>query len=164
MKPFVWRLQKVLDVKRKQEQFKRAELFRLTEHLAQKRSELLLRWRLLEDLMADIAGSPASGRWSAQEFFFRHATVDDAQIRRLQQEIADLEIRQKQKRTEVLAARRFAEGLEKLRARAREEFLRKEEKFEQKELDERTTISFALREPAAEPGNVAPTAANRPTQ
>jgi flagellar export protein FliJ len=150
MKPFVWRLQKVLDVKAKEEELKRAELFRLTEHLAQKRSELLLRQRALRDLMADIAGGPAAQRCSAQEFFLRHAAVDDAQIRKLQDEIAELEVRQKQKMAEVLAARRFTEGLEKLRARAKEQFLREQEKLEQKELDERTTISFARREPATE--------------
>jgi flagellar export protein FliJ len=150
MKPFVWRLQKVLDVKTKEEQFKRTELFRLTEHLAQKRSELLLRQRILEDLMADIARGPAAERWNAQEFFLQHAAVDDAQIRKLQDEIAELEVRQKRKMAEVLAARRFTEGLEKLRARAREQFLREQEKLEQKELDERTTISFARREPATE--------------
>jgi flagellar export protein FliJ len=150
MKPFVWRLQKVLDVKAKEEELKRAELFRLTEHLAQKRSELFLRQRALRDLMADIAGGPAAERCSVQEFFLRHAAVDDAQIRKLQDEIAELEVRQKQKMAEVLAARRFTEGLEKLRARAKEQFLREQEKLEQKELDERTTISFARREPATE--------------
>ncbi len=150
MKPFVWRLQKVLDVKAKEEELKRAELFRLTEHLAQKRSELLLRQRVLQDLLADIARGPSSERWSAQEFFFRHATVDDAQIRKLQEEIADLEVRQKQKMAEVLAARRFTEGLEKLRARAKDQFVREQEKLEQKELDERTTLSFARREPVTE--------------
>ena len=31
MKRFVWRLQKVLDVKTKQEEIKRIELFRLTD-------------------------------------------------------------------------------------------------------------------------------------
>lgn len=150
MKPFVWRLQKVLDVKVKEEELKRAELFRLTEHLAQKRSELLLRQRVLQNLMADITRGSPSERWQAQEFFFRHATVNDVQIRALQDEIADLEVRQRQKMAEVLAARRFTEGLEKLRAHAKERFLREQERLEQKELDERTTISFARREPAIE--------------
>ena len=55
MKRFAWRLQKVLDVKTKEEQLKRNELFRLTEQLAARRSELLMRQRILQDLMADMA-------------------------------------------------------------------------------------------------------------
>jgi flagellar biosynthesis chaperone FliJ len=143
MKRFVWRLQKVLDVKTKEEQLKRTELFRLTEQLAQKRTELLLRRRALQDLLAEIAQHKSSERWRAQEFFLRHAATDDAEIRRLQDEIAELETRQRQKRAEVLAARRFKEGLEKLRVRAREQFLKDQEKLEQKEADDRTTIAFA---------------------
>jgi flagellar biosynthesis chaperone FliJ len=161
MKPFVWRLQKVLDVKTKEEQFKRAELFRITEHLAQKRSELLLRRRVLQDLMADITRGPSSQRWSAQEFFFRHTAVDDAEIRKLHAEIAELEIRQKQKMAEVLAARRFTEGLERLRARAKGQFLREQEKLEQKELDEKTTISFARRELRRNAKSGAPTSSRQ---
>jgi len=143
MKRFVWRLQKVLDVKTKEEQLRRTELFRVTEELAQKRTELLMRQRILQDLMADITKDTSSERLGAQEFFLRHAAADDAQIRRLQGQIADLEARQKQKMAEVLAARRFKEGLEKLRAQAKEEFIREQEKLEQKESDDRTTMAFA---------------------
>jgi hypothetical protein len=43
MKRFVWRLQRVLEIKKKEEQKTRAELFELTERLAQARGELLAR-------------------------------------------------------------------------------------------------------------------------
>jgi flagellar biosynthesis chaperone FliJ len=143
MKRFVWRLQKVLDVKTKQEQLRRVELFRLTEELAQKRTELLLRQGMLRDIMADIAKDTSPRRLGAQEFFLRHTAADDAQIRGLQGQIADLEVRQQQKTAEVLAARRYREGLEKLRVQAREKFIREQEKLEQKESDGRTTMAFA---------------------
>ncbi len=143
MKRFVWRLQKVLDIKTKQEQFRRTELFRLTEELAQRRTELLMRQGILYDIMADIAKDTSPRRLGAQEFFLRHTAADDAQIRRLQDQIADLEVRQKQKMAEVLAARRFREGLERLRAQAREKFIREQERLEQKEADGRTTMAFA---------------------
>jgi len=149
MKRFAWRLQKVLDVKTKEEELKRNELFQLTEQLAQKRTELLLRQRVLQDLMADITKDESPERWNAQEFFLRHAAADDAQIRKVQEEIADLETRQRQKMAEVLTVRRFKEGLEKLRARAKEEFIRDQEKLEQKESDDRTTIAFARNEGAS---------------
>jgi flagellar biosynthesis chaperone FliJ len=143
MKRFAWRLQRVLDVKTKEEQIKQTELFQITEQLAAKRGELLLRRRILQDLMADIQGQGARDRVNAQEFFLRHAAADDEQMRRLQEEIAALGVRQKEKMAELLAVRRFKEGLEKLREQAKEEYIREQEKLEQKELDERTTIAFA---------------------
>jgi flagellar biosynthesis chaperone FliJ len=148
MKRFVWRLQKVLDVRTKEEQLRQTELFQLTEQLAQKRTELLLRQRILQDLMTDLAGRESAGRWRAQEFFLRQAATDDAEMRRLQEDIADLEVRQRQKMAEVLAVRRCKEGLEKLRAQAREQFMQEQERLEQKELDERTTMAFARRQHA----------------
>lgn len=150
MKRFVWRLQKVLDVKTKEEQLKRTELFRLTEHLAAKRSELLIRRRVLQDLMAGITKDTSSERLGAQEFFLRHVAANDAEIRTLLEEIAALETRQREKTAEVLAAKRFKEGLEKLRAQARERFLREQEKLEQKELEDRATIAFVRKESMAE--------------
>jgi hypothetical protein len=143
MKRFVWRLQKVLDVKTKEEQLRRTELFQIVEQLAARRGELLLRQQILQDLMTEIQGQEATPRLNAQEFFLRHAATDDAQMRRLQEEIAALEVRQKEKAAEVLAVRRFKEGLEKLRTQAWEEYMRQQEKLEQKEQDERTTIAFA---------------------
>jgi flagellar export protein FliJ len=143
MKRFVWRLQKVLDVRTKEEQLKRTELFQLAEHLAAKRGELLMRQRILQDLMAEVQNCEPPARLNTQEFFLRHAAADDEQIRRLREEIAALEVRYKEKMAEVLAVRRFKEGLEKLREQAKEEYIREQEKLEQKELDERTIVAFA---------------------
>jgi hypothetical protein len=142
MKRFVWRLQKVLDVKTKQEQLKRNELFQLAQQLAARRGELLMRQRILQDLAAEIQEQPGPTRLSSQEFFLRHAAADDEQMRRLQEEIATLEVRHKEKTAEVLAVRRFKEGLEKLRQQAQEDYLRTQEKLEQKESDERSAVAF----------------------
>ncbi|MEN6576899.1 MAG: flagellar FliJ family protein [Phycisphaerales bacterium] len=146
MKRFVWRLQRVLDVKTKEEQIKRTELFRLTEQLAAKRGELLMRQRILQDLLTEIRQDPSAKRWNEQEFVLRRAAVDDEQIRKLQEEITALEIRHKEKTAELLAARRFKEGLEKLREQAKEEYIQEQERLEQNELDESTTIAFARNE------------------
>jgi len=150
MKRFVWRLQKVLDVKTKEEQLRRTELFQIVEQLAARRGELLLRQQILQDLMTEIQRRESAQRLNAQEFFLRHAATDDEEIRCLQGEIAALEIRHKEKAAEVLAVRRFKEGLEKLRTQAKEEYMRKQEKLEQKEQDERTTIAFARNESGIE--------------
>jgi flagellar biosynthesis chaperone FliJ len=146
MKRFQWRLQRVLDVKAKEEQIKRIELVRLTEELTARRGELLLRQRVLQNLLADIRRDRSPDRLNAQAFFLRRVAVDDEQIRKLKENIAALEVRQKEKMAEVLAVRRFKEGLEKLRAQAEQEYIYEAEKTEQKESDERTSIAFARRE------------------
>lgn len=143
MKRFVWRLQRVLDVKTKEEQFKRTELFRLTEKLAEKRGELLMRQRILQEIMTAISKETSSRRLGAQAFFLKHAATNDEQIRKLKNAIQTLEAEQRKKTAEVLAAKRFTEGLEKLRAESEERFVREREKLEQKALDDGTTMTFA---------------------
>lgn len=143
MKRFVWRLQKVLDIKTKEEQVKQMELFRLTERLAERQSELLLRQQTLREIMGQITRDRSSRRLGTQEFFLRHATTNDRFIEKLKSQIKDLEIQRRQKTEEVLAARRFREGFEKLREEAKEQFIQEQEKLEQKEVDDRTTIAFA---------------------
>jgi flagellar protein FliJ len=146
MKRFAWRLQRVLDIKTKEEQLKRNELFRIAEQLAVKHGELLMRRRILQDLVTEIQGQGTLTRLNAQEFFLRHAATDDEQIGRLQEEIAALQVRHQEKTAEVLAVRRFKEGLERLREQAKEQYIREQEKVEQKESDERTTIAFVSNE------------------
>jgi flagellar export protein FliJ len=102
-----------------------------------------MRQRILQDLMAEVQNCASPARLNTQELFLRHAATDDEQIRRLQEEIAALEVRYQEKKAEVLAVKRFKEGLEKLREQAKEEYIREQEKLEQKELDERTTVVFA---------------------
>ncbi|MGE5293938.1 MAG: hypothetical protein ACM3VT_03855 [Solirubrobacterales bacterium] len=143
MRRFAWRLQRVLDVKTKEEQLRQTELFRLTEELTAKRGELLMRQRILQNLLVDLRRDQSSDRLNAREFFFRRVTVDDEQIRKIKAEIEALVVKQKEKTAEMLAVRRFKEGLEKLRAQAKEEYIRQEEKLEQKESDDRAAIAFA---------------------
>jgi flagellar biosynthesis chaperone FliJ len=146
MKRFVWRLQKVLDVKAKEQQIKQTELFRLTEKLAERRSELLLRQRVLHEIMSNLRENNSARRLGNQEFFLKHTATNDAEIRALREEIAQLQTEQKERTAEVLAVKRFKEGLERLRSEAKERFMREQERLEQRELDERATVAFARSE------------------
>ncbi|HSV98623.1 MAG TPA: hypothetical protein VLI39_00515 [Sedimentisphaerales bacterium] len=146
MRRFTWRLQRVLDVKAKEEQLRRTELFRLTELLTAKRGEMLMRQRVIENLLADLRNDRSPERLSSQAFVLQRVAVDDERIRKLQEEIAALGVRHKEKTAELLTVRRYREGLEKLRAQAQEEYIQEQERLEQKEQDDRTTVSYARRE------------------
>ena len=66
MKRFVWRLQRVLDIKKKEEQKARAELFELTQELAQLRGELLTRKKILEQIINGLNGENPGKRLGKQ--------------------------------------------------------------------------------------------------
>ena len=143
MKRFAWRLQRVLDIKTKQEQKKRAELLELTQKLTQTQGELLIQQRILVDIIDDLASKNPRKRLGEQEFFLRHSATTDELIKKLKNKVSELESQQREKIAEVLKVRRFKEGLEKLRAEAKRQFINEQEKLEQKELDEGAIVSFA---------------------
>ena len=97
MKRFVWRLQRVLDVKTKEERTKRAELLKLTEMLTGTRSELLMEQRILQDIIDDLKNQKPRKRLGEQEFFLRHSTINNDQIRKLRNRIKELESQQREK-------------------------------------------------------------------
>jgi flagellar FliJ protein len=143
MKRFVWRLQRVLDIKTKEEEIKKAELIRLTEKLTQKRTELLIQKRILNEIIAGLAETAPQKRLAEQELFLKNSTTTDDFIKQLKEQVSRLESEQKEKIAEVLKLRQFKEGLEKLRERAKTEFIKEQEKLDQKELDEMATVRFA---------------------
>ena len=143
MKRFAWRLQHVLDIRTREEQTKRSELLKLTEKLAETRSELLARQRLVRNMILSIAQKSPGDRLSEQEFFLKHSVISERQIKELKNTVSRLESQQRTKMAEVLKVRRSKDGLEKLRGEAKRRYIEEQEKLEQKELDEAAGISFA---------------------
>ena len=143
MKQFVWRLQRVLEIKTNEEKTKKTELLKLTEKLTQRQSELLIQKRILNEMIASLAEMKPKKRLSEQELFLKHSSTADDLIRQLEEQISQLETEQREKIAEVMRLRRFREGLEKLREQAKLEFVKEQENLEQKELDEMAAIRFA---------------------
>ncbi len=143
MKRFVWRLQRVLDIRRKEEQTKRAELLEITEKLAHTRGELLIRKRMLKDMIDSLTKEHPRNRLGKQEFFLKCSATTDELITKLKRKVNELETRQKEKIAEVLKVKRFTEGLKKLRVEAKTQFITEQERLEQKDADEMTIMGFA---------------------
>jgi flagellar biosynthesis chaperone FliJ len=143
MRRFVWRLQRVLDIKTMEEQTKRAELFELTEKLAETRGQLLMQKRILENIINSLGRESPQKRLGKQEFFLKFSATNDERIKKLKDRVRKLELGQMEKIAELLKVRRFKESLERLRAEAKREFIREQEKLEQKELEDGATIRFA---------------------
>ncbi|MCK5225803.1 MAG: hypothetical protein KAQ89_03715 [Planctomycetes bacterium] len=142
MRRFVWRLQRVLDVRTKQEQIKRAELMKLTETLAKTRAELMMQKRILKNIISQITKKDSHQRLSEQELFLQCSQESDLRIKQLGNQVGQLESQQKEKIAEVIKLKKLTEGLEKLRAQTKKEFMYKEEQLEQKQLDEGAVVGF----------------------
>ena len=152
MKRFVWRLQRVLDIRRKEEQTKRAELLEITEKLAHARGELLIRKRMLKDMIDSLTEEHPRNRLGKQEFFLKCSATTDELITKLKRKVNKLETRQKEKIAEVLKVKRFTEGLKKLQVEAKTQFITEQERLEQKDADEMTIMGFARK--TGQQGNV----------
>ncbi|MHC4532624.1 MAG: flagellar export protein FliJ [Planctomycetota bacterium] len=142
MKRFVWRLQRVLDIRTKEEQKARAELLKLMQKLAETRSELLAWRKMLEEIINGLALGNPKQRLGRQEFFLRYSAASDEQIKKLENRVKELESKQREKIAEVLKLKRFKEGLEKLQAEAKIQFIKEQEKLEQQQLDEGARVLF----------------------
>jgi len=143
MRRFVWRLQRVLDIKAKQELIKTQELFAITEKLARTRGELFAQRRILRDILEGIGNEKPKDRLVKQEFFLRNSAATDERIRQIQGRVDELKTKQRDKIVEVLKLRRFKEELERLREQAKKKYIEEQDKLEQKQLDETATLSFA---------------------
>ncbi len=136
-------MQRVLDIKTKEEQTKKTELLKITEKLAQARGRLLMQKRVLENIISDITGKHPHKRLPEQEFFLKCSAINDKLIKTLKSSVTELQSQQTKKILELLNVKRFKEGLEKLRAEAKKRFMNQQEKLEQKDLDETATVGFA---------------------
>lgn len=143
MKRFKWRLQRVLDIRKKEEEAKRAELLGITEHLAQGRTELLIKKRALKIQLSKLKSQDSHERITNQENFLRFSANDDKLINNLKVKVDNLKKLQQEKIAEILKIKQYKEGLENLREEAKTEFIRDQEKLDQKNADEISGMSFA---------------------
>ena len=104
---------------------------------------MLIQKKLLENLINDLAQENPKTRLSKQEFFLRCSDTNNKVIKKLENKVSELEKQQKEKIAEVIKIRRFKQGMEKIRTEVKAEFIKKQEKLEQKESDEMATVGFA---------------------
>jgi flagellar export protein FliJ len=143
MKKFKWRLQRLFDLKVKQENVMRTELVSITEQAVALRGRIMLRKTALRQMLAKLAKKDAKKRLKEQQLVLKYIHVTDKEIEELGMKLTELEKLRRDKIKQIMKIRKLRKGLEKLRADARAEFIKELEKFEQNELDDNTTITFA---------------------
>ncbi len=141
MKKFQWRLERVLALKKKQLQQQQMELLAITEKMTEIRTSLLLEKRKLADALSRTS-EPGLNAFNGQELCLRFSLVNERRIRQLDHQLSQLKHRQQEKINEVLTIRRFTEGLERLRTKAKTQYISEQEKLEQKQYDENNSSRF----------------------
>ncbi|MHC5061164.1 MAG: hypothetical protein ACYTFK_08785 [Planctomycetota bacterium] len=143
MRRFVWRLQRLLDIKIKQEDAKRGELVAVTEQALAVRSAIMVRKAALRKLLSDLSEKQGRDRLSEQELVLKYIHVSEFEIKNLEFRLLELEKKRQEKLQEIMKIRKFRKGLERLRANSKAEFVKEQEWLEQKDLDDKSTMSFA---------------------
>ena len=143
MNRFVWRLQRLLDIKIKQEESMRAELVAITEQAVSLRGRIMMQKTILRRMLAEMEQKEGSQRLAEQEFFFKYAHISDERIKQLEEQLAGVEKLRREKIKELMVIRKYRKGLEKLREKAKAEYLIEQNASEQKDLDEKTSMSIA---------------------
>ncbi len=143
MAKFVWRLQRVLEVKKKQAQAVRMEVLLLTEQVAQLRCQLLMQKRVLENMLETVAQTPPAERVNQQALAMDYAKGSQIRIKALEDQVQALSVQKQEKIKELLALKQTTEGLGRLRVNAKQQFLKDENKKEQKMVDELTLVKHA---------------------
>ena len=143
MAKFVWRLQRVLEVKKKQEQAIRMELLHLTEQVAQLRCQLLMQKQGLRNMLETVAQTPPAERMNQQALAMDYANGSQVRIKSMEDQVQALSVKKQERIKELLVLKQTTEGLGRLRIDAKQEFLKDENKKEQKMADELTLMKHA---------------------
>jgi len=143
VKKFIWPLQRLLDIKEKQEDFARIELVTITEQIVIVRGQIMMQKTILRGVFSELSQLDPTQRMQRQQECMDYAHVTDAKIKTLHQTLEQTKQKRKKKIEEVVKFRKFRKGLEQLRARALVEYQKQMNQAEQKQLDENITTTFA---------------------
>ncbi|MEN6308696.1 MAG: flagellar FliJ family protein [Anaerohalosphaeraceae bacterium] len=143
MKRFVWRLQRLLDVKIRQHEMLRADLVSLTEQATTVRAQILMLKAQIRNRLTELRTLAAAERLHKQQMFLQFAHVLDTRMKTLSDKLMALEQQRKEKLRQLLEIRRERKSLEKLRAKAMEEYRREQNHEEQVLTDETSCTAYA---------------------
>ena len=143
MKAFTWRLQRLLDIRQKQEDAVKSEVMALTEQIIAIRGRILMEKAMLRSRLAGLRQTAAEQRLDRQRMFMEYASVIDTQIASLHHELSGLEQKRREKTEAMMTVRKSRKALERLREQAFELYCRMRHSEEQKNEDETTNAAFA---------------------
>jgi flagellar export protein FliJ len=136
MKKHSWRLQRVLDVRVKQEEAKKAELLAVTHRLLAARQEVIVKQATMRGILLELSRKDARTRMAEQPTIVKHMAFSEEELKRLKKKVEEIEVERRKKTDEMMEVRKARKAMEKLQEKARMEYTKMADAAEQKELDE----------------------------
>ena len=147
-KRFIYRLQKVLELKEKQEEEEKEKLAKLMEQENYERQVKAQLEQKLLDVQAVLRQKQAAGTLNVEElrFYPGHIKNIKNQIRNQELRLRELAIRIKEQRNALMKAAQERQTYEKHKEKSQEEWQAEMDRAEAIMLDELATINFARRQ------------------
>ena len=142
MKKFTWRLQRILDLKSKEEKILTARLNEITKNIAIAQSRVTTLRIKLKNLLDEMDNNKIHGRLTEHELLMKSTFYNDLAIKTLMAEISKMKTEKQKKTEELIQLKRYKEGMEKLRQKAKDQYMAAQQKIEQNEADDRSTVRF----------------------
>ena len=133
----------MLDVKNIDEKCKTMELAKVTRVLEETEMTIIKHKRMLEQIISEISQKNKNDRLRVQEFFMKYSIGSDEIIKKLTRKVAELQDERKKKVEELIKAKHYREGLEKLKEQAKINFTQEQERQDQKQLDDEAGMKMA---------------------
>jgi len=145
MNRFVWPLQRLLHVTEQRERAKRLEVVAAIQQASLVKRQIERREALLRVLLAELSQHSLLQRIPLQEVFLKHCPWEEKRLASLRRELEDLQKLRERLTAELMGLRASRKSLERLRAKALQEYLRAQERMEQKQLDESAQVAFVAK-------------------
>ncbi len=140
---FNWRLDRILEIKRLQEDILRGELAAIIQQKMSLQSQIMLIKANTKTMLLSLKRESLQERLSHQQFVMSADSATRIKIESLLKEIESLKEKTSEKKAQILAVRKARKGLEKLREKALEKFEKEYHKKEQNEIDEVSIVANA---------------------
>ncbi len=140
---FNWRLDRILEIKRLQEDILRSELAAIIQQKMSLQSQIMLIKANTKTMLLSLKRESLQDRLFRQQFVMNSNTTTEIKIKGLLEEIDSLKEKKTEKKAEIMSVRKARKGLEKLREKALEKFEREYHKKEQMEIDEVSIMANA---------------------
>ncbi len=133
---FKWNLQKVLDVRKTQEQILKSELFKLTQQQLNIQQKIILLQMQIRTSASKLKALPFEQRISNQSSFLSFSFKIENDIESFNNKLQEMEKQKQKKLQEHIQARKSRKSLEKLKEKKYQEFMYRQNKAELNFLDD----------------------------
>ncbi len=149
MRRFRWSLQRYLDVTNQRELALRSELVEASSRISRKGEDIVRRRGSLHNALYDLSGKAVAERLAGQELFMRCVAAAEREIAKLNEELAELREHRRRKTEELAAVKSSRKMLERLREKARHDWWRSYQRWQQRQTDESANLACARKRLAA---------------